>query len=110
MTQEKPLFKWKLDVMCDNCPFLTNGKAIALHPARLPGIKLALLKGDKFFCHKTTTSTGNGDNLYCAGALDYQEAAGIKTPYMALCRSLEGIRETKHTMFKRLRRMGRRQR
>ena len=100
-------FKWKVEVMCHNCPFRTDGQAIALHPHRLPSIKLDLLKGKRFSCHKTTKATGDGTDLYCAGALAFQLERGIHTAYMALCESFQDIRETKATLFKRLKSIGR---
>lgn len=103
---DKPLFRWRTDRMCDDCPFQTTGAGytlrLSLGKGRWEEIKQSLLKGKTFECHKTTRATGNGTNLYCAGALDFQRNAGIDTPYMQLCRSLEGCRESKTELFKRL--------
>lgn len=103
---DKPFFKWKVEAMCDNCPFATEGQGLVLQQSlgqrRWDGILTGLLKGDKFPCHKTTKETGNGTDLYCAGALEFQCRLKIETPYMKLCRSFEGTRENKKTMFNRL--------
>lgn len=42
-----------------------------------------------FLCHKTTRQTGNGSNLVCAGALAWQDARGIESDYVQICRRLE---------------------
>ena len=103
---DKPLFRWKVERMCDDCPFMEHGAGLQLRKSLGKGrwreILRSLLKGKTFECHKTTKATGNDSNLYCAGALDYQKAYSIDTPYMQLCRALEGSRENKKEMFRRL--------
>lgn len=104
--QDKSLFRWKMDTMCENCPFATEGPGLtlrqSLHPQRMADITNGLIKGDHFFCHKTTKGTGNGDDLYCAGALAFQTERKIETPYMEVCQMFEGVRESKRTIMKRL--------
>lgn len=104
---EKPTFKWKVEEMCNNCPFMEEGDGRTLRDSlargRWDSIITGLLRGDRFECHKTTRETGNGTNLYCAGALAFQHARGIVTSYMKVCERLEGTRESKEEMFRRLR-------
>lgn len=104
---DKPMFNWKVDTMCSNCPFMEEGDGRVLRDSlgkgRWDGILFGLLHGGHFNCHKTTNETGNGTELYCAGALAFQVEHEIDTPYMRICRSFEGTRETKKEMFRRLR-------
>jgi hypothetical protein len=92
--------------MCDDCPFQDSGAGLhlrhSLGKGRWEQIKRSLLNGKTFECHKTTRATGNGTNLYCAGALYFQAANGIDTPYMKMCRAFEGCRESKQELFRRL--------
>lgn len=95
--------------MCDNCPFSTDGKgkdlADSLRPGRLQVIKLGLRQGQYFLCHKTTTETGDGSNLVCVGALDYQKQRGIVSRYQKFCEQLEGVKESKKEVFRRLKKV-----
>lgn len=55
---------FRLKTPCKNCPFLKDDAAIELQEGRLSSIKADLLADDNsnFYCHKTTYSTGGGDN------------------------------------------------
>ncbi len=82
-----------LTKLCDDCPFMTRGKGLrlrkSLHPERWKAITDGLLKGEHFFCHKTTygddvTTDEDDDNYHpgrrdriCAGAVRWQAARGI---------------------------------
>lgn len=44
-----------------------------LRPGRWRDILQGLRRGEVFNCHKTTEETGDGSNLICAGAIDWQE-------------------------------------
>jgi len=109
MEPRKPFFRWRVEKMCENCPFMEDGDGYALRQSLSPGrwdeIVRGIMAGQRFPCHKTTRETGNGTDLYCAGALERQALHKIETDYMRLCRSLEGVQESKATMFKRLRRI-----
>ena len=109
MKDDKPYFQWKVEKMCSNCPFADEGDGLDLRHSlgrgRWDGILSGLLAGGRFECHKTTKQTGNGTDLYCAGALAFQEEHGIETPYMRLCQRFEGTRENKAELFRRLKRI-----
>ena len=68
---------------CDNCPFATSGPGLALakslRSGRMAEIKRGLLHGESFQCHKTTDETGDGSNLLCAGAIEWQEKHGASS-------------------------------
>lgn len=68
--------KWKTDRKCDNCPFAASGPGYflyrSLRRSRWRGILRALRNGKHFYCHQTTRETGNGSNLICAGAHEWQ--------------------------------------
>jgi hypothetical protein len=67
---------WKTDKKCDNCPFSTSGPGYHLYRSLRRSFWRQLLRdlrqGKHFYCHKTTTETGNGTNLICAGAHEWQ--------------------------------------
>lgn len=83
---------WRMEVPCVNCPFNKTGPgahlAKSLRPGRLRAIKAGLLRGDAFMCHKTTDETGDGSNLMCAGALEWQNGRGQSSN---LQRAMEAI-------------------
>lgn len=71
---------WRMPAMCDNCPFQTNGRAIILSTDRFDGIKLAVLLGQAFHCHKTIhfNTTPTEDWKECAGALAFRQESGAE--------------------------------
>ncbi len=75
--EERYILNWRMQKQCDNCPFSKSGKGLhlrrTLHPQRWRSILLGLRRGEVFNCHKTTNETGDGSNLICAGAIDFQE-------------------------------------
>lgn len=106
MKKEKgKVFLWRMQKPCDNCPLSTSKEGLhlrhSLESGRIHEIESNLLAGGDFLCHQTTAQTGNGAKLSCAGALDFQHAHDIVTPYELLCRSLEGVSESKKEMFRR---------
>lgn len=106
--KEKPTFKWRVPVKCDDCPFHDQGPGRhlrdSLGDSRWVEIVASLYKGAKFDCHNTTQATGHDANLYCAGALEFQRERGINMDYINLCESFEQskVRETKEELFQRL--------
>lgn len=80
---------YKLSKMCANCPFMEDGAGLQLRlslgKGRWTEIKLDLVKGGHFLCHKTTTMEEDEDGNYqsdgtekiCAGARHYQQTLGI---------------------------------
>jgi hypothetical protein len=81
---------YKLERMCDNCPFAENGAGLQLRRSLASGrwreILRGLRKGEHFLCHKTTMNgkedeegnyTKGGGERICAGSRAYQAALGI---------------------------------
>lgn len=86
--------KWRMAEPCVNCPFNTKGEGLVLRRSLRPGrwrdILAALRADQHFICHKTTSDTGDGSNLVCAGALAWQEARGLSSQYQRICERLGG--------------------
>jgi hypothetical protein len=91
---------WRMVAPCDGCPF-SNSKGgtaqrRALRPGRLAAIKRGLLRGETFYCHKTTTMgdeesatyVPSGGEKLCAGALEWQNARGASSNYQRVCERL----------------------
>ena len=68
--------KWRTEKMCDDCPFAKSGAGLHLRKTlgrgRWREILDSLRSDSHFVCHKTTTETGNGTNLDCAGSIEWQ--------------------------------------
>ncbi len=90
--------RWRMESSCADCPFNKDGAGLALRKALRPGrfadIKASLNRGETFQCHKTTSETGNGSNLLCAGSLDYQHGRGIIGQYERICLRLDAMAES----------------
>jgi hypothetical protein len=88
---------WRMAKPCADCPFSKSEGGIrqakALRPGRLASIKRELLRGAAFTCHKTTHETGNGTNLMCAGAIDYQNSRGASSNLQRVMESLDYFAE-----------------
>lgn len=81
---------YKLERMCDNCPFAKSGDGLQLRRSLKPGRWREILKGlragEHFLCHKTTHhgredeagkyQKGGGEQI-CAGSRAYQTQLGI---------------------------------
>lgn len=91
--------RWRMEKPCIDCPFTRTPEGThlrkSLRPGRMAGIRRDLRAGNHFNCHKTTGETGDGSNLVCAGALEYQNGLGITSNYQRICERLEHMRETK---------------
>lgn len=95
---------WRMKEKCENCPFHETGPGRhlrdSLQPGRFEGIVFGLMRGDHFFCHKTTTGEEDDDGKYiaegkeklCAGAIELQEQAGVTSQYAQVCERLELLR------------------
>lgn len=79
--------RWRVETMCADCPFSKTeaGRALraSLRPGRMENILATLRNDGHFLCHKTTTETGNGTNLQCAGALAWQKKQGLPPNQLA---------------------------
>jgi len=70
--------EWRCVEFCPNCPFKDNGRAVGLVDGRVDDIKVMLLKGENFVCHKTAYNldnemkpTAHQDRKMCYGAYLY---------------------------------------
>ena len=98
--------RWKLDTMCDNCPFAMDGPGLALRQSLAKGRWYAILSGlfhgQHFLCHKTTIGKEEGDEdsenvtypkgMICAGARAWQAERGIVSDAEQIMSRLEQIR------------------
>ncbi len=74
---------WRMEKMCDNCPFQRTGpgtqirRALQRWPATLDGLR----NHGYFLCHNTTKEDEEGEHIQgsgilCAGAIAFQERQG----------------------------------
>ena len=100
MTDPKAQQAWRMPKPCENCPFNRSDKGLNLRKSLRRGrwreILLGLRMGEYFNCHKTTDETGDGSNLMCAGAIDWQERNGCTS-------NLQRVAERLDYMFKETR-------
>lgn len=91
--------KWKMEKPCADCPFNRSGPGLHLRRTLARGrwaeILRALRSDGHFMCHKTTTETGNGTNLLCAGSIAWQDARRLPSQYRRICERLEYMRGTR---------------
>jgi hypothetical protein len=84
---------------CRDCPFNSSGPGLKLRrslaPGRMAEIKRGLLSGGTFQCHKTTRETGDGSELLCAGALDFQEEHGASSQLTRIFERLDWISQNR---------------
>lgn len=100
---KKPSKQWRVKTKCDNCPFHESGPGRHLRDSLMPGrfkeIADGLLRGEHFFCHKTTNDddwdeeTGGyfGRGLVCAGSIEWQAQRGIQSNYAQICERIKQI-------------------
>src|SRR5258707_5153100 len=78
---------------CEMCPFARTGPGAhlrrTLRAGRFESILHDLCEGYYFTCHKTTRQTGNGSNLVCAGAIEWQDRKGFSCAYVRLCQNFD---------------------
>lgn len=86
---------WRMESPCANCPFNETGPGRelrdTLRPGRFAGILADLRRGSIFPCHKTTVDGGakRGQELLCAGAIEWQEENGCTSNYQRVCERLD---------------------
>jgi len=83
--------QWKLESMCDNCPFATSGEGLHLRRSLGKGRWKEILDSlhhSCFPCHKTSTETGNGRNIVCAGSYEYQVKHNLWPQYRQIMERL----------------------
>lgn len=86
---------WRVQKMCDNCPFRPDDAAIELADGRLEEIKEGAVIGQPFHCHKTVyrenlSQRRRSDWKECAGAISYRERVWRDDPD-AVKRTLERL-------------------
>ena len=90
---------WRMKDKCENCPFAEDGEGLrlrkSLRPGRWRGILAGLARGEAFFCHKTTVGYDDeyapqGQELVCAGSLEWQKKNKVSSQYARVCERLEG--------------------
>ena len=104
---------WKLERMCDNCPFADEGAGLqlrlSLHAVRWKEITDGLLQGQHFLCHKTTLMDDDANaerdarkegryyphGKICAGARAWQAARGIVSDAEQIMTRMETLQSTK---------------
>lgn len=80
---------------CSDCPFAKSGAGLHLRRTLSPGRWREILRplrcGQHFLCHKTPHETGNGTELVCAGAVEYQDKNGCESNLMRVMRRVMRI-------------------
>lgn len=98
MDWREKLLVWRMDKMCDNCPFAKKGPGAELRKSlgrkRMNEIRKSL-EHSCFTCHKTSSETGNGTDLICAGALQYQEERNLRPQYKQIMERLCLLQESR---------------
>src|ERR1041385_5261736 len=98
-----PKNKWRMARQCPDCPFAESGPSRPLRKSLRHGmfaeIKTGLRRGAHFLCHQTTGQTGDGSNLVCAGAIEWQakRGIGIVADYVQVCERLDAYRKSRLT-------------
>ena len=93
------IFKWRITIPCDNCPFSDSMQGTQLRESlgtkRFEAICQDLQKGRHFICHKSIDyETRNpGTEKICAGAIQWQEARGIKADLVQIMERLTNNKE-----------------
>ena len=90
---------WRMPTKCDTCPFHTTGPGLRLRKTlrRWSQILASIRRGEAFYCHKTTTHDEDGEFVptraarYCAGALEYEDTAGVSSNYRRVCERLDHV-------------------
>ena len=104
---------WKLERMCDNCPFSEEGAGLqlrlSLDSRRWQDIIDSLKRGQHFLCHKTTIMDDDANaerddrkearyyphGKICAGARAWQAARGIVSDAEQIMTRMEAMQSTK---------------
>lgn len=92
---------WRTKQKCADCPFARTGPGARLRrtltPARWKGILHDLMNDRHFLCHKTTEETGDGSNLVCAGAIEWQDRHGVSANFVRVMERVDGIFKNRKT-------------
>ncbi len=89
--------KWRMDKPCVDCPFNSSGPGLRLRKSlaatRWREIRSSLIQGNHFTCHKTTHEAGNGSNLICAGAIEWQEERGVTSQLQRIMERCDAMKD-----------------
>lgn len=84
---------WRMKSKCADCPFHSKGPGLRLRRSltagRWSGILQHLRRDSHFTCHKTTGETGDGSELMCAGAIEWQEKRGLSSQLQRVMERLD---------------------
>lgn len=87
---------WRMKAPCEDCPFNKSGPGLHLRKSLRAGrwreILAGLVRGEHFTCHKTTEDTGDGSELMCAGAIQWQDKHGVSSNLQRVCERLDWLR------------------
>jgi len=90
---------WRVDKMCADCPFQSKGPGLHLRKSLQRDRWLEILSGLRiqghFICHKTTDETGNGSDLVCAGAIEWQNKHKLSSQYVRICERLDAQKQAR---------------
>ena len=90
-----------MEAACYNCPFNKTGPGAhlrrTLDKRRWSSILYSLLHDRHFLCHKTTGETGDGSNLLCAGAIEWQHKRGVTSNLERVMERLEYLFQERKT-------------
>jgi hypothetical protein len=94
---------WRMEKMCDDCPFQNKGAGRMLRDSLMPGrwrsILASIKRGEWFQCHKTTDYDDDGENVItkktrvCAGALEWINKRGIYPQYQQVFERLAAMQK-----------------
>ncbi|MCM3746543.1 hypothetical protein M3223_04160 [Paenibacillus pasadenensis] len=80
---------------CPDCPFIEGSSTNqTLRPERIKGIKMDLLQGRTFSCHKTVNydSTTNKEEQHCVGAMLWLYKRDRPNQMMRIAERIGGLR------------------
>lgn len=87
--------KWRTDKPCADCPFNSSGAGLHLRKSlgrkRWAEITGGLAREEHFTCHKTADETGDGSNLMCAGAIQWQKRRGVSSNLQRVMERMDWI-------------------
>lgn len=103
--------KWRMEEMCDNCPFAHEGAGKQLRDSlrhgRWPEILHSLVDGKMFPCHKTVNyeedSEGKIDKgtRACAGAIQWQQRNSLDPQYIQVLSRMSAMHQSGKTLTRR---------
>lgn len=102
---------WRMPEQCDNCPFASSGKGLAMRRSLAPGrwreILDSLRQGAPFHCHKTTVDmiedeeTGDVVDVgpkakLCAGSIEWGDKHGVSSNLQRVMERIDAMEKERH--------------